>query len=204
MMARVSVTRAATTPSPERLAATPRRPVYRVAGIAIAAVGAAWVVWFLGLNPLWAVATVLAVGPVGAALTTLKFEEDATWDPPEPETARGSRIAMATIEQSLAACDRLARPTAVRQLRAIVISEREDRLARPTAVRRMRALLAAELHERGVDPANASHEHTIVTLLGPDALPVLQPNESTPVTAGAIERCLDAVERPSTKPNSSP
>lgn len=203
-MARNPVTRAATTRAEATRSVATRPPVYLVVGSAIVAACAAWVVWFLGLDPFWAVATVLTVGPVGAALTTLKFEEDATWDPTEPETARGSRIAMATIEQSLAACDRLARPTAVRQLRAILISEREDRLARPTAIRRMRALLVAALHDRGLDPTNASHEHTLVTLLGPYALIVLQPSESTPVTTTAIERCLDAVERLSTKTQRSP
>ncbi len=163
--------------------------------VGVAAVGAAVGVWFLGLDPFWAVATVLAVGPAGAAVASVRFEEDAAWEPLGHETPRGIRLAVVMIERSLAACDRLARPTAARRLRAFLIAERDDRLARSTIVRRMRALLVAELNHRGLDPGNRLHDDAIVTLLGPDAVTILQRNDGNPVTTAAIARCLDAVER---------
>lgn len=162
--------------------------------VVAAAAGASYGVWFLGLDPLWSVATVLAVVPAAAALTTVRFEEDAAWDPPGQESPRGVRLAVVMIERSLAACDRLARPTAVRRVRAFLIAERDDRLARTTVVRRMRALLVAELQRHGLDTANRVHDHAIVALLGADALTILQPNDDTPVTSAAIARCLDKVE----------
>ena len=74
----------------------------------------------------------------------------------------------------------------------------DDRLARTTLVRRMRELLTAELHHRGLESANRSDD-IIVALLGPDALTILQPNDSNPVTTAAIARCLDALERLATR-----
>jgi len=161
----------------------------------VAAVIAAVAVWFAGFDPFWAIATVLAVGPVGAFLASLAFEDDASWDPPRRETPRGIRLVMATMERSLAACDRLARPPVVQRLQAVLFSERDDRLARATIVRRMRALLVTELQASGLDPAKRTDETAVVALLGPDALTILQPHDANPVTTAAITRCLDAVER---------
>lgn len=161
---------------------------------AVAAVGAVFVVWFVGFDVFWAVAAVLAVGPVIGVIATLTFDEPAPWEPRARETPRGTRLAVAVSEQSLAACDRLARPTAVRRMRALLIPERDDRLARATIVRQMRALLIVALHDRGLAPADRSDD-AVVALLGLDALTILQPNDSNPVTTAAIARCLDAVER---------
>jgi hypothetical protein len=176
---------------PSQATASRRLTAYRVALGAVIAPASAYGVWFLGFDPFWAVATVLAVGPVAAALATVKLEEEAPWDLPAGETPRGIRITVAILEQSLAACDRLARPLALRRLRALLISEREDRLARATLVRRTRALLVTELQHRGVDPED---NDAVARLLGPDALAILQPNDGNPVTPATIERCLDAVE----------
>jgi hypothetical protein len=175
--------------------ATRRPRFWAVLGVAIVtAVVTAVGVWYMGLDSFWAIAAVLAVGPVGAFLASLGFEDDAPWDPPRRETPRGVRLVMATMERSLAACDRLARPTLVRRLQAVLFSERDDRLARLTILRRMRALLVTELQARGLDPAKATDEDAVVALLGPDALTILQPHDANPVTTAAITRCLDAVE----------
>ncbi len=164
----------------------------RIALGAVAAAASAYGVWFLGFDPFWAVATVIVVGPVAAALATVKLEEEAPWELPASETPRGIRITVAILEQSLAACDRLARPPALRRLRASLIAEREDRVARTTLLRRTRALLLTELQHRGLDPED---NVVVAKLLGPDALAILQPNDGKPVTPATIERCLDAVER---------
>jgi hypothetical protein len=169
-----------------------RITTWRIAVGAVIAGASAYGVWFLGFDPFWAVATVLAVAPVVALLATLKLEEEAPWDPSAGETPRGIRITVAILEQSLAACDRLARLPALRRLRALFIPEREDRLARATLVRRTRALLVAELRTRNIDPED---NVAVMKLLGPDALAILQPQDNAPVTPAAIERCLDAVEQ---------
>jgi hypothetical protein len=174
----------------------------RVAVGAAAAVLAAFGVWFVGFDEFWAVATVLAVSAVGALLAKFRLDDDVPWDPPGRETPRGVRLAVALIEGALAACDRLASPTAVRRARAVVITERDDRLARTTVVRRMRELLTAELHHRGLDPADRTDD-AVVALVGPDALTILQPNDSNPVTTAAIARCLDALERLATETQGS-
>ncbi len=161
----------------------------------VAAVVAAVAVWIAGFDPFWAIATVLAVGPVGAFLASLAFEDDAPWDPPRRETPRGVRLVMATMERSLAACDRLARSTLVRRLQSLLFAERDDRLARGTIIRRMRALLVTELLARGLNAAAQTDEDAVVALLGPDVLTILQPHDANPVTTAAITRCLDAVER---------
>lgn len=171
-----------------------------VIGSAAVAIGAAFGVWFAGLDPLWAVATVLVVGPVVVVLATVGTDDDAPWEPPARETPRGVRITVAILEESLLACDRLARPSTLRQLRALAIVERNDRLARLALVRRMRALLVTELHAHGLDATHRTHDDAMIALLGPDAFTILQPNDDTPVTTAAIERCLDAVERLGTEP----
>lgn len=168
---------------------------FLIAGFLAAAVVAAVAVWLAGFDAFWAIATVLAVGPVGAFLASLAFEDDAPWDPPRRETPRGVRLVMATMERSLAACDRLARSTFVRRLQSLLFAERDDRLARGTILRRLRALLVTELQTHGLDPAKATDEDAVVALLGPDALTILQPHDANPVTTAAITRCLDAVER---------
>lgn len=135
-----------------------------------AALSTAFVVWFVGFDVRWATAAALVIGGVGGAIATLSFDESQPWDAHARETRRGIRLAVATIEQSLAACDRLARPAAVRRVHAMLSSERDDHLARATVVRQVRALL------------------------DPDAFATLLPDDGTPVTTAAIARCLDAIE----------
>lgn len=151
---------------------------------------------------MWAVATVLAFGSVVAVLATLKFEEHPPWDLPGRETPRGIHLTFPMLEESLAACDRLARPPVMRRIRSMAVNERNDQLARATMVRQMRALFVAELRVRGVDPAHQPDE-AVVALLGLDALTVLEPNDNNPVTTAAIASCLDAVERLGSETNSS-
>lgn len=188
-----------------RLVAMDRSPIWTarvtIGAAVAAAICAPVAVWFMGLDPFWSAAATLAVVPVGAFLASLTFEDDPEFDAPLREAPRGVRLVMATMERSLAACDRLARPSAVRRLRAFLIAEREDRLARSTSVRRMRTLLIAELHNRGVYPAGQAEEDAMVALFGPDALIILHTSDDNPVTAAVIARCLDAVER--LGPNSS-
>jgi hypothetical protein len=111
---------------------------------------------------------------------------------------RSTRLTVATIEHALAACDRLARPRAIRTLQALVYAERDDRLARLTVMRQLRALLIAELydrgHDRGLASADASDE-AVARLLGPTARAILEPHDDHPVSSAAIARCLDAIER---------
>ena len=45
-----------------------------------------------------------------------------------------------------------------------------------------------------MNPAHQSDE-AVVALLGRDALSVLQPTDSSPVTSATIANCLDAVDR---------
>jgi hypothetical protein len=191
---------------PRLVGANPRSWTVRIAigGVFVAAVVAAVAVWFAGFDVFWAIATVLAVVPVGAFLANLAFEDDSPWDPPRRETPRGVRLVMATMERSLAACDRLARPTVVRRVQSVLFNERDDRLARLTMLRRLRTLLVNELQARGLDPAKPTDEDAVVALLGPDALTILQPHDANPVTTAAITRCLDAVERLGTESPRSP
>ena len=166
---------------------------------ALLAVGGAVFAWYIGFDPLWAVAMVMAMGAVGAAVAKLGSEEDTAWALPEDAPPPGIRRDVAALAGSLAACDRLARPAAVRWMRALLIPEREDRVTRTTAMRRMAALLEAELRARGLDPADRSHDEAVGALLGPDAIAILRPNDGSPVTTASIERCLYAVERLSTE-----
>lgn len=170
------------------------RITIKLAIVAAVCAGAAFAVWFAGFDASWAIATVLALGAPVAVLATLRVVEHASWDPPAREAPRGIRLVIPTIEESLAACDRLAGSSVTRRIRALLSNERDDRLARATITRRLRALLTAELRVRGIttvhEPADA-----VAQLLGPDALTVLQPNDDDPVTTAAIASCLDAVER---------
>lgn len=166
-------------------------------GICVGAVlfmGAAFVAWFVGLDILWSIAAALVMCAVGTVLAMLRFEEQTPWDAPARETPRGTRLTVAMLEASLAACDRLARPPLIRRARALVMSERDDRLAQSTVVRRMRDLLVMELHAHGVDPATCTND-AVVELLGPEALTLLRSTESHAVPTTAVSRCLDAIER---------
>lgn len=174
-----------------------QRIAIAIAGVAALSAGAACV-WFAGLDWPWAVATVLAFGSVSAVFATVRFDEAAAWDPPGRETPRGIRLAFPMMEESLAACDRLARPSITRPIRLLLTNERDDRLARGTMVRQMRALLLAELRAHGIAPAHQTDE-AVVTLLGRDALTILDPDDDNPVTTAVIARCLDAVERRATE-----
>lgn len=176
------------------------RIAIKVVAVAALSVCGAVAVWIIGLDWWWAAATVVAFGLAGVAFAGLKFEDHPSWDPPGREAPRGVRLTIPTMEESLSAADRLARPLIARRLRAVVIEERADRLARGTIVRQVRALLLAELLAHGIDPANQTDE-AVVALLGPDALAILQPNDDTPVTTAVIMNCLDAVEHLNTNTN---
>lgn len=166
----------------------------RIAGVAAASAFAAFCVWFAGYDYIWSVATVLLFGSVGVGLGVLKFEEQSSWDLPARETPRGVGLTLPMMEQSLAACDRLARPAFTRPIQIVLSNERDDRLARGTLVRQVRALLVAELRAHGISHASQSDEK-VVALLGHDALAVLQSDDDNPVTSVVISRCLDAIER---------
>lgn len=166
--------------------------------IVLLAIGSAVVAWFVGFDPLWSVAIAIAIGTAGAAIVRFRLEDETAWGPPEYDARQGGRGDIVAIAQSLASCDRLARPRVVRWMRSLLISEREDRLARTIAVRRMRALLSAELQDRGIESTDQADDEAIVALLGSDANAILRPYDESPVTTSAIERCLDAIERLST------
>ena len=151
-------------------------------------------VWFAGFDPLWAVASGIAVGTLGPVFATPAFEE-AAWDPLPDDIPRGFRGDIVGLSDSFAACDRLAQPTALRWGRSLLIPEGDDRISRSIAERRMRRLLIADMHDRGLDPTNLSNEEVIVGLFGADAFTILQPSEHKPVTSVAIARCLDALHQ---------
>lgn len=164
---------------------------------------AAAAVWFVGFDLYWSVASALAVVPVVVLLVTIGLEEDAPWDPLWRESPRGVRLTVAAIERSLDACDRLACPTAVRQVHALLHDERNDRLARSAVVRRVRTLLVAELNHRGLDAARRSDDDAIRALIGTSAHNILRPNDDNPATTAAIAESLDVIERLSAQPNGS-
>jgi hypothetical protein len=175
-------------------------------GIAVGATGlvGAVVVWLMGYDPLWAVATVLGVGAVAVAFTNLGFDEDIEWDPPRHETPPGFRrdfvaIAASLNPSALARFDRLFNiGNALASLTGRDAATRH-RPARLTAEGRMRGLLIAELHDRGLDPASPSTDDAVLALLGSAAIAILRPDHSRPITTAAIESCLDAVERLATE-----
>src|SRR5689334_9154598 len=101
------------------------RLALRVTVGTLAAFGVGFGVWLAGFDELWAVAATLAVGAVGGAIATFAFDESARWEAPPRTTPRGTQLAVAMIEQSLAACDRLARPASVRWLVALLNPERD-------------------------------------------------------------------------------
>lgn len=162
---------------------------------ALAALAVGFLVWFVGFDVLWALATVLGVGTVGVALIDLGAEEAPVWQPHMAETPRGARLEVAVIADSLTACDRLARPPALRRMLALLIAEHDDRLSRAVVVRRMQGVLITELQPRGLDPTDRSTDEAVMALLGRDAIAILRPDERNPVTTAGIERCLGAIER---------
>lgn len=163
----------------------------------VAALAIGFVVWFVGFDVWWAAAATLVVIPVVVATAiALSVDESISWEAPARATPRGMRLTVAALEQSLAACDRLGGPAPMRRIGALLVSERDDRLARSTVVRQMRALLIAELHDRGIAASEPFDE--AVASFGDDARAVLQSHEDHPVTAAAIARCLDAIERNAT------
>ncbi|MGV3710592.1 MAG: hypothetical protein ACO1Q7_17305 [Gemmatimonas sp.] len=170
-----------------------------IVGVVPGAIFGAFVVWFAGFDYWWSVAAVFALGSVGAFLAMLTFEEQGSWSQPTRNPPRGVGLTLPMMEESLAACDRLARPLYMRHVHAVLTNERDDRLARGTLLRKLRALLGAELRACGVTPAKQTDE-AVIELLGVNALAVLQPSDDTPVTSAVIARCLDAVERLANKP----
>jgi hypothetical protein len=117
-----------------------------LAAVVAAVVGAAVAsrfVWFLGFDPFWSVATVLVVGTVAIALRRIELVDEAAWAPPAPETPRGPPLMVATLARALAATERLAQPTLVRRLRALLVADRDDHRARAMVERRLRALRPA-------------------------------------------------------------
>ena len=151
-------------------------------------------VWFLGFDPLWALASALAVGSVGAALSRVGLEDPVPWEPAPWEALRSTRLSVALIERSLAACDRLESPAFLRHVQRLAHAEREDRQSRLVVVRRMRALILAELRMRGFDGTISAKVHA-TTVLGADAAIILESHDGEEVSTGVITRCLDALER---------
>jgi hypothetical protein len=164
------------------------------AGVSLLAVATA-VVWFMGFDLDWSVASALAVVPVAVLLASARLEEDAPWPPLWRESPRGIRLTVAAIERSLEACDRLSSPVVLRQAHAFLHDERVDRRARSTVVRRVRTLLVAELNRRGLDAAKRTDDDAIRALIGANAHNILRPNDDNPVTAAAIAESLDVIER---------
>lgn len=160
--------------------------------------GTGFVVWFVGFDPLWSVAIAAILLAVGSTVAGSSYDCESMWPNQAPKALRGTRLATATLEQSLLACDRLARPKAVRLVRALVINEREDQLARAQVVRQLRALLAADVRSHGFDPAQQFEQ--IAARFGPETASMLQLRNQDPVTTAAIERCLKAIEQAATFP----
>ncbi len=158
-----------------------------------ATLSVAFIVWFAGFEVMWACAAALAIGPAGGLIVSLAFDDMPPWGRPARETPRGSRLTVANIEQSLAACDRLARPSAFQWMGAMLSRERDDRMSRLALVRQMRALMVAELYARGLD-ASEPYEDA-VAMFGADARAMLEPHPNSPVSSATIARCLDAIER---------
>ncbi len=168
----------------------------------VTAVGAVGIVWFFGFDLFWATTAVLAIGAVALVIARFALDDPARWDPPARETPRATRLAVVTIEQALEASDRLARPKAWRSVPALLTPERDDRQARANIVRDMRALLIAELTVCGIDPSDRSDDAR--TLMGPDALAILESHDGNTVTSVTLDRCLDTIERLATIAPMSP
>ena len=187
----------------QRGEATARRRTLVTALAGVVTFGTAvFTVWSLGFDIAWAVAAVLALLPVGAGIATVSRREHAQWEPSSRGAARGAQLSMAALEESMAACERLARHDLLRRFRPVITAERSDRLARLQLVRRLRALLIADLHEEGIDAA--AQMATALARAGPHARAILQPHDSTPITMSIVAQCLDAVEQGAHSTPSSP
>lgn len=151
-------------------------------------------VWFLGFDPLWALTGALAVGSVGAAISLVGLDDPVPWDAPSRKTPRSTRLSVALIERSLAACDRLESPVFLRHVQRLAHAEREDRQSRLVIVRRMRALIIAELRRRGLDATSSAPSHAL-SMLGSDAVTILESHDGDGVSTAVVTRCLDALER---------
>lgn len=169
---------------------------FAIAGVVVALV-AGYLVWIAGLDAWWAATTVLVLLPVAALFAISTFSEPLLWPEPVREPPRGIRLTVTTIEQSLAACDRLARPPILRRLRELSVAERDDKQAR-AIVRQMRALLIVALRDRGLDASRDVEQ--IAATLGTDALTILQPDQGEPITSAMITRTLSAIERLASTP----
>ncbi len=154
---------------------------------------AVFIVWFFGFSLVWAIAMILALVPVSIVIAQVAVREHARWAAPTEPAARGAQLTVATIEESLAAADRLARHDLLRRLRLVVAPERPDRTARSQLVRRVRNILMAEMRE--VDHVASSDTEAAETRLGPAARPFLQPHDNTPVTERLVAQCLDMIEQ---------
>lgn len=159
---------------------------------------ATFAVWFVGFDMLWAVASVLAVGSVGALRVSFTISDDERWERSAGEAPRGVHLDVARLDGALVACDRLTRPDVLRWIGAQLNSELDDHRSRAMIVRRIRALLLAELHDRAPDAVDSLA--AAIALFGPDARSILSPSDGPPVTAAVIARCLDGVERLNTEP----
>ena len=98
------------------------------------------------------------------------------------------------VSRSLAACDRLESPVFLRHVQRLAHAEREDRQSRLVIVRRMRALIIAELRRRGLDATSSSPSHAL-SMLGSDAVTILESHDGDGVSTAVVTRCLDALER---------
>lgn len=167
-------------------------PTLIVTGL-LTLLGTVCTVWFFGFDLAWSVSVAVVLTAVGVLITRFAFDEGTPW-PEQPATAlRGTRLATNTIEQALAATDRLARPQLARSLRAVVINEREDQLARAQLLRHVRALLTSEARRHGLDPAQQPAQ--MAELFGEEAVTVLQSHNNAVVNTANIARCLDAMTR---------
>jgi hypothetical protein len=156
-------------------------------------VAAVFVIWFFGFSVVWATAMILALLPVSVVISQVAVREHPRWTAPPEPAARGAQLTVATIEESLAAADRLARHDLLRRLRLVIAPERPDRAARSQLVRRVRNILMAEMRE--VDHVTGSDTEAAETRLGPAARPFLQPHDHTPVTERLVTQCLDMIEQ---------
>jgi hypothetical protein len=166
----------------------------RAMAVGVASLAAAvFIVWFFGFSVVWATAMILALVPVSIVISQVAVREHPRWTAPPEPAARGAQLTVATIEESLAAADRLARHDLLRRLRLVVAPERPDRVARSQLLRRVRTILMTELRESG--HAAASDTDAAETKLGPTAPPFLQPHDHPPVTERLVTQCLDMIEQ---------
>lgn len=150
-------------------------------------------VWFFGFDVIWSVPVALVLLAAGALIAHFSLHDGSAWIEQPTKALRGTRLAASTIEQALAATDRLARSQLARSLRAIVINEREDQLARAQLLRQIRGLLTTEARRQGLDPAQQPAQ--VADLFGEEAMTLLRMHNNAAVDTAIIARCLDAMER---------